>query len=202
MPSLTFPFDPIGNAATNKVSNEKHALTIAAYRDFHFIVPQYGPYFGDSLVISIKDINNQVRELTRGIDYYPTHWFMTASRACVKEIFGSIGFLDLTLSGEITITYQTVGGDWVIDDTQIAQILSDRIHNPRVTSWETVADIPYAFPVIDHAFDIVDLTRMGEVKNSLDAIADAIITKTLVSAGNQSAAPAVYEDELYFLGQL
>jgi hypothetical protein len=170
----TYPFDPTGKKISNKITGEQQVLTAASFRDFHFIVPKFGPYFVDSLIVSIKTITNEVRLLNRGVDYLPSHWFIAASRACSAPIYGSISFLDLDLVGTLTLTYQTLGGDWVQDDTHLAEILADRLHNPRVTSWDVVVDMPYSFPVIDHEWDLVDMVGMKDVTTQLAAIAQAI----------------------------
>jgi hypothetical protein len=134
-----FPFDPTGLALTNKVTNEQQILTSANGIDYHFLVPFAGPYFEGSLVVTIKDpVTNAVTTLTPGIDYYPSHWFISASRACASSIYGSVTFLDSTLSGIVSFTYQSIGGGWTINSAEVATILADYLHNPRITAWEEV----------------------------------------------------------------
>ena len=134
-----FPFDATGMAVTNLITAEHQILTSANGIDFHFLVPISGPYFENSLVVTITDpVTNVVSTLSPGIDYYPTHWFISASRACAGNIYGSVTFLDLTLAGIITFKYQTIGGGWTINSSEVATILADTLHNPRITAWEEV----------------------------------------------------------------
>lgn len=172
----SYPFDPTGKKVSNKIVGEQQVLTASNYRDFHFIVPKLAPFFADSLRITFKDTQGNVRVLSPGVDYLLTHWFIAASRACAAPIYGSISFLDLQLVGTITMDYQTVGDIWVQDSASIAKILGDRLHNPRTTAWDQVVDLPFSFPVIDHEWDLDDLVGMSDVTAKLTDIANAVRT--------------------------
>lgn len=178
MPTLPtpYPFDPTGQAASNLVSGEQKVITAVNGQDYHFIVPTFGPFFADSLTLSFKALDNSVRLLQEGVDYYPTHWFISASRACAKAIYGSISLLDLNLAGVITLSYRTLGGEWTVDTNVITAILADALHNPRTTAWEEVTEYPATFPVIDHAWNLADMVGMADVLPKLTAIEEAILT--------------------------
>lgn len=176
-----YPFDPTGTLLSNKITGEQHIITPVNYRDYNFFVPRFAPYFANNLTISYKNSLGQSVTLTENVDYYLTHWFISASRACSKPIYGSITLLNNDLNGVMTITYQTLGGDWNIDDQLIAQILADQINNPRTTSWDSVSEMPYAFPVIDHAWDLVDMVGATEVVDKLDNITNAILDQNSAS---------------------
>jgi hypothetical protein len=173
---MPYAFDPSGTLAANKITGEQAVLTGSNSPDYYFIVPKFGPFFEGSLVIRYTSPQGEVRILTEGIDYIATHWFISASRACAKTIMGSVSFLDRTLTGIISYNYQTLGGDWTIDEPKIAEILADRLHNPRITSWDVVVDMPYSFPVIDHEWNLTDMVGMAEVKAALSSIEQAILT--------------------------
>lgn len=170
-----YPFDPSGVALSNKVTGEQQILTPMNFQDYYFVVPTFGPFFSDGLIVSHRSIEGVTTPLTEGVDYFPTHWFVSASRACSKPVYGSISFNDLELSGSVTLSYQTLGGIWTIDETQVAQILADRLHNPRITSWELVSGVPEVFPVIDHEWNLTDLVGLSEVIPALQAIEAAIL---------------------------
>jgi hypothetical protein len=175
----SYPFDPTGKKVSNKITGEQHALASSNYRDYNFIVPKLAPFFGDSVRVTYKDIAGNVRLMSQGVDYLLTHWFIAASRACAAPIYGSISFMNLQLVGTITLEYQTIGDIWVQDDASIARILADRLHNPRITSWDVVVDMPVTFPPIDHEWDLVDMVGMSDVTLKLSAIADAIRTSQI-----------------------
>lgn len=167
----TYPFDPTGTAISNKIVNEEQILTAANSRDFHFIIPSYAPFFHQGLVVRHAQ---SARVLVEGVDYVLGFQFIKASRAVAKPVYGGIIFYDRSLVGVAQITYQTVGGEWTLNPMKIAEILADRTVNPRVTTWEQVADQPDRFPPIDHEWDVDDLVGMTEVVTSLNRIALAI----------------------------
>ena len=177
--NLSYPFDSTGSLVSNKITGEQQILTGANSLDYYFIIPKLGPYFSTSLVVSFRSLTDEVRLLVEGIDYYCTHWFISASRATATPIYGSITFLDLQLTGVVTLQYQTLGGVWTIDDTTIAQILGNILHNPRVTAWDVVSNMPVNFPPINHEWDLVDLVGASDIIASLGLVEDAIRQRTL-----------------------
>ncbi len=172
--NLAYPFDPTGELQSNKITGEQQILTAANFRDYHFVVPRWAPYFTTSLVVKHRAVDNTVRTLVEGIDYYCTHEFISASRACATPIAGSISFLNLELTGVILLEYQTLGGIWTQDEAKIAEILADRLHNPRITAWDEVVDMPISFPPIDHDWDLDDMVGQKEVLEALNAIEDVL----------------------------
>lgn len=169
-----YPVDYSGRNPTNLIANEQQVLTGVTGHDYYFIIPRFAPYFESSLKITFKALSGEVRVLTSGIDYYPTHYFLGASRACASQIYCSVTFLSKVLVGTITMSYQTLGGEWVKDTTTIAEVLADRVRNPRITTWEQVVDMPGLFPVVDHEWNLVDMVGMTAVVDSLGRISDAI----------------------------
>lgn len=169
-----YQFDPTGSLPANRITGEQHIITAVSNRNYHFTVPTYAPFFSDGLSISYRDIDNNIRFLVEGIDYHLGFQFIAASRSCAKPIYGGISYLNLELAGVVTLVYQTVGGNWTIDPVQINEILSDTLRNPKVTSWEQVANVPTLFPVVDHEWNLQDLVGMSDVKDSIDAVTTAI----------------------------
>lgn len=178
LPVPAYPFDPTGSAATNRVTNEQHQLTASNYRDYQLIIPRYAPFFQTGLKLKLRDLANNVRDLVFGIDYYLSHEFQSASKSTAKRIYGSIYFLKRDLVGTVMIeSYQTIGGDWNIDEQKILEILSDRSHNPMITTWEQVNDLPVYFPPTAHQYNIYDQVNMSDYRNALGDIERAILAK-------------------------
>jgi hypothetical protein len=170
----TYPFDPTGTLASNLITGEMQILTVQNYRDYHFIVPFLAPYFTTTLKVVYQDPTGNVSTLVEGVDYVCTHVFHDASLACAAPIAGSISFYNTLLAGQVQLQYQTLGGIWTLNSQEIATILADQLHNPRVTTWEQVTEQPVTFPVIDHEWDLVDLVGMSDVVTELQNIEAAI----------------------------
>lgn len=170
-----YPFDPTGRLASNLVNGEQHALTGVTGHSFYFFIPQYAPFFEEGLIVTYKTLTGETRPLVKGVDYYPSHYFLGASRSCNKPIYSSISILNRALVGTVTLRYQTLGGEWIKDANVISEVLADRIHNPRVTTWEQVVDQPALFPVIDHAWNLVDMVGMSKVVEAINLMSDKIL---------------------------
>lgn len=169
-----YPFDPTGTMLANRIPGEQQIISPPNFRDFYFIIPKAAPFFGEGLTITIKDLENKTKPLVEGVDYYLTHRFISASRATAKPIYGSITFLDKELAGVVTVTYQTLGGIWTLSEDKILEILSNTVRNPRITSWDSIAEMPVNFPVIDHEWDLVDMVGASGVVAAIDKITEAL----------------------------
>lgn len=170
-----YPFDPTGTSAANRISNEQHVITAQNFRDYHYVIPKFAPFFENNFTIKLQYSNGNVRELKRGVDYYFSNQFLDASNACAKPIFGSISFLDTDTAGILSITYNTVGDKWNITIADITRILAEEMRNPRTTAWEQILNLPSRFPVIDHKWDLIDMVGMSTVVESLGGIREAVL---------------------------
>lgn len=169
--TYVYPFDPTGSLTSNVIPNERHVLSEVPSREFSFIVPKFAPFFGRGFRIRHLGLS---RDLVEGVDYHLTHWFHAGSHGVGRQLYGSITFIDKRLTGVVELRYQTIGGDWVYDENTILEIMSNRLINPRITTWEQVVDLPFQFPVIDHEWALDDLTGASEVVAKLQAITEAI----------------------------
>lgn len=170
-PPFAYPFDPTGLLASNLIVNERHTLSAPEHTQFFFIIPLAGPFFrtGHKLIHHPSG-----RELVEGVDYALTHRFHDASLACGKPIYGSFSLYDHSMLGVVELRYQSVGGPWTLSQEKITEILSNNITNPRITTWEMVADLPHEFPVVDHPWELTDLVGASQLVASVNAVEDAI----------------------------
>lgn len=171
-----YVFDYTGINPNNKIIGEQHVLTHSNLQDFHFIVPKFAPYYEMGLKVTYQAAGSGVtpKVLKRGEDYELTHHFSEGSKSVAQPLFGSISLLKRDMQGVLSIDYQTLGGDWLIDEQTILKILADRIHNPKVIYWDQVAELPYRFPVTNHDFNIKDLYGAKELTSAILSIATTI----------------------------
>lgn len=166
-----YPFDPTGKLPSNKITGEVQNLSQTSWADFFFLVPKLGPYFRNTLKVWYPAGN---RFLDEGVDYLCSHWFHAASHQTLEGIYGSITLMDRNIGPTVQLTYQTLGGAWAFDTTDLLQHLIDTKLNPRTTTWEEVVDLPFQFPPIDHEWDVIDLTGMTDVVLAVDRITAAV----------------------------
>ena len=166
-----YPFDPHGNATTNLINNELQALQSPGPEDYYFIIPQAAPFFVSSLTVRNHADNSTYQE---GVDYVIGHYFVEAMNKTGRAIAGSIRFLRHDIAGVVSLTYQTVGGEWGFDDTAVLKELSNKAVNPLVRAWGQIDPLPYSFPPIAHDQSVDDLIGFEDVTDALDRIVTAV----------------------------
>lgn len=172
--ATAYPFDPTGTSLANRVSAEQHVITAQNYRDYNYFIPKFAPFFERDFQLTLTLPSGTVRHLVYGVDYYFSNQFRDASLACAMPVYGSISFLDTDTFGIVNVSYNTVGDIWTLSADEILRILAEEMRNPRTTTWEQITDLPKRFPVVDHEWDLVDMTGGKDVVASIDRIVDAI----------------------------
>jgi len=170
--NISYPFDPTGTETSNLVTGELKVIAPPELTDFYTFIPDAAPFFADTLKLYHMPSN---RELIQGVDWLPVYYFHDASLQCSKPIYGGFTLMGEGWTGALRMErYQTLGGDWTLNIDKITQILSEQLLNPRRVMWEQVADLPYAFPPIDHDWNLQDMVGMTETVEALREIRDAL----------------------------
>lgn len=178
-----YPFDPTGLATSNKVT-ETQAIESRGMFDHYYIIPRSGPFYAETVRLRLypagANINNPAggEPLEEGLHFNFGYHFAHASHTIGKPVYGAISFYDRQLTGQLRMEYQTLGGDWVLDDQKMTELLGNVAYNPRTATWEQVVELPHQFPVVNHDFNIDDFVGMSEVVDQLEDITDAINQKT------------------------
>ena len=199
LPSYTF--DPHARVPANLITNERHTLTPKNGYTFHYIIPDYAPFYIKDLKVYKKTQQGAKTYLVEGVDFVVGYEFIQAVNSTGIPVYGAISFINRNLTGDIYLDYRTVGGAWTISQNKIAEIIADLQYNPIITTWEQVANIPYQFPPTAHSHDVKDLTsfsdllavlrRLGENLNggggsvNQQQIID-IVERTITSGGKAS----------------
>lgn len=177
MPIPAYSEDITGVSPANLISNEIHVLSVSASGNYLAVIPTYAPFFYDSVVVVHRNIHGVATTLTRDVDYHGAFEFLSASRALSKRIYGGISVLDVELTGNLEITYQTLGGTWMIDLPKINAILSDTLRNPRTLSWEQVTEIQELFPPDIHQDPLEDTKGQEELIAAIDDLSWMVAVK-------------------------
>lgn len=169
MPTVTYPLDLTGNAVTNKIENELHAVSESNYRDYFFIVPNVAPFYVDNFSMSII-VSHVETPLVEGVHYDFALPYVAGTRSTGKSMYGGITLHNLDMTGVLKITYQCLGGDWVADRLHVLHVLAEKAYNPRTTIWDIVSDKPDVFPPIPHYEDFSNFYGMEELVRAIDDI--------------------------------
>lgn len=182
----TYPFDPNGTATTNKVVGERHTITPVNGPDFRILIPRAAPYFKSSLQLLHVASNTPLLE---GIHWAAGHKFDRASNtAPFLAIYGSILILDNTIEGVVELTqYQTLGGEFTINETLALQVLANAQLDPRLAKWDNVLNVPTTYDPLLHRHHASESTGYEDMVGTLNRLADAIIASLGQSSVDQVA---------------
>jgi hypothetical protein len=172
---MTYTYDPTGTLSSNLITGELHTVTEANYRDYYFLIPENSPFFLNNLVL-VYTSDVETRTLVTGIDYYPCLLYEAATRSLGIPVYGGISISNLLVTGEVSISYQTIGGDYVADKSTIITRLAVAVFNPKITLWDSLTNVPEIWPPNPHLNDSSLLYGQDQVIEKLTDITNAILS--------------------------
>lgn len=161
-----FELDITGLNPSNLIIDEPHVLSS---RDVRSVSPLYGPYFNESVVV--KD---GATVLVKDIDYQLTELHQEATLKYGKEISTVILIINPSVSSNVTITYQTLGGHYINDGAIIANLYESVINDNRPVNWNNVFNKPSFYPPTLHRHLLEDVYGFEAVVDALERIRNAI----------------------------
>lgn len=169
-----YPLDLTGSQPSNKIRDEKHTISPPSQiTQSSFVVLRACPFFAHNVVV--KDgIGPTARTLAFGEDYLLTHKSIALTMHTKKPVYASIQFKDRNYTGTIYVTYQTVGGEYNLDDYTIVEKLTRQKYIINHTSFDQIVGLPASFPNPPHQHDPTDLVGMEQIVEQLSNLAAAI----------------------------
>lgn len=169
-----YPLDLTGTQSSNRIKNEKH--TVNPPNDVthaSFIVARACPFYEHTLVI--KDgKSSTARTLVEGQDYICTHQSITLTHHTKLPVFASISFIDRQYTGTVYLSYNTVGGEWTLDDNSIVEKLTRDTYSIHHVSFDQIVGVPSSYPNAPHDHNPTSLVGLDEVVTRLTEIAAAL----------------------------
>ena len=185
---VTYDLDTSGVNPRNLVENEMHSVNEAQFRDYYFLIPKLAPFFVDNFALKLITGTDE-RDLVEDVDYSFCLPYVTGARTTGKQMYGGVTLHNLSMNGVLSLQYQTVGCDQVVDRLQVLTHLADKAYNPRTTIWDIVTNVPNAFPPVPHYQDYDSFKGQEDVVLKLSEIRDAILA-------NSSLTKAVIDEFL------
>ena len=108
-----YPVDLTGRDPNNLVSNEVQLLLSAGATPYRVVVFDNGGFYSKSLKVYDKDFNL----LTANVDYIATYEYKDPSDRTGMPVMGAIVILKASLTGQVRIGAQMVGGDYAFSLT-------------------------------------------------------------------------------------
>ena len=165
---LQYPFDRTGAAVTNRVQ-EIYELTDENRNEFNYIIPRFAPFFADSIIIEKLDTEDgNPLLLKKNQDYYlGGHFGEIRPFVGQARVESLVIFDDRRITGRYRVTYQTLGGPFVLDATGYAEQIANYLVNPFQTTWGEIVGKPIEYPPVPHGHDANELMGIIDVVNAI-----------------------------------
>lgn len=174
LPVFRYPLDKNGTNPSNFVSREPHSLTpVQRPTDVRVACPIYGPFFNERGSLSVRDRANGVT-LAYGVDYKVTDLLLDPTLNFGKPIGQWIVIQTATVSNEIEISYQVLGGNYQNDATAVQHVYQTFLNDTRPVDWSNISGKPDTFPPSLHMHLLEDVVGWGPVIVALDNVANCI----------------------------
>lgn len=171
---IVLPYDPTGQAVTNKIPDEQQLVTPPTkVTDASVVVPKVGPFFKNGMTVKVGTPGN-LTSLTLDVDYQLVYRHITLSHATGLDVYGGILFKNRNFTGSVWIDYQAIGEPFSLPDQSIVERFSRSLNNVMYVSFEQFAGLPSAWPSSEHPIDGENVTNMQNVSGSIDNVAAAI----------------------------
>lgn len=191
MATILYPYDPSGVATTNLIKDELRSVQPPAdINQASFIIPLKAPFFVNTLEIW-TGLNKKGTKLVLGRDYFISHDFAAGSNFLGKPLAGGIVFTNSLYTGNVYIHYQTLGGDFVLNDAAMLEAVSRKHYSDvRFVTWDQLKGVPSAFPPNAHQHVVTEIKTMADVVTALNSISAALIGSLSdnTTGGNEATA--------------
>lgn len=173
MPTLLpyrYPVDLTGTSLDNAVADEPHQMV---RRKIRCIAPMYAPFFKDSL---------QIFEPGNPTPLAPSRYkcmnlipLPTAMAGGNKEVYAIIAITDESVGDDVSLTYQTVGGDFVQSYEAALTLLNANSQDTRPVAWPNIVDRPLVYPPNLHLHAIGDAIDWQYLSVAVQQIRESIL---------------------------
>lgn len=182
MPStnIRYSLDPTGVNSDNLIIGEIHTLSTSRIRA---VATTHGAFFTESLVI-YDALDN--RQLIRGVDYQCTELLQEATLKFGKEISMVIVITNQSVSGQVRINYQVLGGLYQ-NPAEAVKNAYENINLDAPVNWIDIINKPTEYPPALHNHLLSDVYGFEALTIQLERIRNAILLS------NQPALEAIVE---------
>lgn len=187
---LRFPLDLTGVSKNNYVESEIKTLPTSKNRA---VVLSYGPFFSES--IKVFDAVNGLL-LKKGEQYICAQLNDEATARTGKEVCSVVIITDQSVSREISINYQAVGGVYALSVDALIQMIESIDIDERPVSWAMILGKPDLFPPGHHLHDLGDVYGFEYVVLVLEEIRKAILMGDVASHDEIYRAINAGQDEM------
>lgn len=180
---ITFAWNPFQDNPANRVTNEPGHTDVA---NAGIIIPRNGPFFSRNVKVTLVDSN---RELSfEAGDYSFIHPFGRFNKRYNRLVWGGIQLKNVTGPVNVTLEYDTIGGDFVLSDIAYAEAVANVLTSPRTIDWNEIVNLPLTWPSDPHDQPISDTMNYGDMITYMTSYIDALTQNPSLSWMSQFEA--------------
>lgn len=193
-----YPVDLTGRSPDNLVSNEEQLLLNTGNTPYRVVVFDNGGFYADSLKVYDKDY----KLLVPNTDYIATYVYTDASNRVGLSIMGAVVILNATLTNEVRLSGQMVGGDYAFSLTAREDTIAylESLGSGVVPVWGGYEGVTPQWQPGELIGERWQLSTYTEMNMELEWIAQALKTGDPEAETGFYAAMRALRDN--FLGQL
>ena len=171
MPSnIRYEFDKSARSPNNRVANESHVLSDKSIR---VLRPNYGHFYAHTFSMIDKKTGNVVPARS----YYLEDPSETVADLTGFAAYGYVVITDATVSKNVSISYQTVGGQFTnADVVSLNRKLDQLALDQRPVLWKNVLNKPTGYPAAPHVHSIYDTYNWQHVVYVIERLVQAQLT--------------------------
>lgn len=165
--NIRYEFDKSAKSPDNRVANESHVLSDKSVR---VLRPNYGHFYGHTFSMIDKKTGNVVPATA----YYLEDPSETVADLTGFAAYGYVVITDATVSKNVSITYQTVGGKFTnADIISLNRKLDQLALDSRPVLWKNVLNKPTGYPAAPHVHSIYDTYNWQHVVYVIERMVQA-----------------------------
>lgn len=212
---VRYATDPTGSNPDNLVSGE---VVVLSNRPIRAFAPKYGPFYVNSLIVYDKATGATVPSSGYKVPMICQEPTLRYGEAIADAVIVT----DQSVSSEIYVTYQALGGTYQNNVDNIVQIFESWANDNRNIDYDTgVFNKPLEFPPSQHAHFLSDIFGFEPIVFELERIVQALmvgnnigyeqiiqallantLTEADIDSGNVSAKVVTYDMFVYALRRL
>lgn len=156
-----YPLDLTGNHPDNRVMTEVHSIT-PQERIFNVMA---GAFYTESVQITYLG-----EQLTAHEDFRFHRVVEDAIRQSGKDVAMLIEITDKSVSGDIEVRYQAVGGEFQNIHESLVDMLENYKHDARGTFYKDIIEKPRFFEPVRHLTSIYDIYGLNPIAGPLNEL--------------------------------
>lgn len=170
-----YPLDLTGLNPSSRIVDELVAVMPPDnITEQSFFIPQAHPFYSANMQVRTGP-NGTGIALTEGVDFAFFAKFHHATVSVGAAIYSGIRMLNRNYTGNLYLTYQTLGGNFTFDNPAVLEELIRQFYQVLVVTYDQIQGVPELLPITPHDHDIGENpVGFDQVKDSLIQIRDTL----------------------------